>query len=178
MRELRLKRGISIGALAAELGVSRRTVSKYEMESMDTSVDIALRLEDLFDQELIQPVDIFGYDDPPEAPLEITDHILSLLAKMGFDVIPTTQAPFNAITQNEDMIFLTGVSKFSASMLKKARLMSNLSIVTMTHSALIVDGLTKIERVEETAVIEKRELEGIYKTREFADLVFERQNRD
>lgn len=177
LRQLRLEREISLGALAAELGVSRRTVSKYEMESMDTSIDVALRLEEVFDHELIQPVNIFesrGLDNLPE---KVDDHILTRLSQMGFDVFPTTQAPFKAITQDEDMIVLIGVSKYSASMLKKARLMSSLSMVAMTKSAVIVDGKTKIECVEETALIERQELENIDKTCEFADLVFEKQNK-
>ena len=63
MRQLRLARGISLGALASELGVSRRTISKYEVEDMDTSVDVALKLEEIFEQELIQPVDPFHHGD-------------------------------------------------------------------------------------------------------------------
>ncbi len=59
MRQIRLARGISLGALAKELGVSRRTISKYEVEDMDTSVDVALRLEEIFNEELIEPVDPF-----------------------------------------------------------------------------------------------------------------------
>ena len=72
---------------------------------------------------------------------------------------------------------LTGVSKFSPSMLKKARLMSSLSSVVRTKSVVIVDGETKLECIEETALIEKRELESIDRTREFEDLVAEKQNK-
>lgn len=181
LRKLRLESGISLGSLASELSVSRRTVSKYEMESMDTSIEVALRLEEIFDQELIRPV---GLTEPKElkpdtaASLEhIKDKVLQHLCQIGFDVVPTTQSPFNAITQNGDLVVLTGISKFSATMLKKARIMSSLSIVTETHSAVIVDGEAKVERVEETALIEKRELKTIDKTSEFADLMSEKQDR-
>ncbi|MGB3944156.1 MAG: XRE family transcriptional regulator, partial [Methanothrix sp.] len=87
------------------------------------------------------------------------------------------QSPFNAITQNEALVVLTAVGKLSPTMMKKARLMSSLSIITKTRSAVIVDGETKVERVEETAVIETRELELIDKTSEFADLMSEKQDR-
>ena len=46
-------------------------------------------------------------------------------------------------------------------MLKKARLMSSLSAVARTQSAVIVEGESKLECIEETAIIEKRELETI-----------------
>ena len=153
MRQLRLERGISLGALASELGVSRRTISKYEVEDMDTSVDVALKLEEIFEQELIQPVDPFHHGTVEEDKGPVTDTILRLLLEIGFDVVPTGQAPFNAITRLGDLVVLTGVSKFSQSMLKKARLMSSLSAVARTKSVVIVDGETKLECIEETALI-------------------------
>jgi putative transcriptional regulator len=177
MRQLRLDRGISLGALASELGVSRRTISKYEVEDMDTSVDVAIKLEEIFEQELILPVDPFHPGDAVADKGLVTDNILRLLLEIGFDVVPTAQAPFNAITRTDDLVVLTGVSKFSKSMLKKARLMSSLSAVARTKSVVIVDGETKLECIEETALIEKRELEGIDRTREFEDLVAEKQNK-
>lgn len=181
MRQLRLGRGISLGALASELGVSRRTISKYETESMDTSIDVAIRIEEIFDRELIQPVDPFSPGSiegkPEDKPAQVTDNTLRLLLEIGFEVFPTSHAPFNAITRGNDIIVLTGVSKFSQSMLKKARLMSSLSSVARTRSAVIVEGETKLERVEETAIIEKRELEGIYDPIEFEDLVLEKQGK-
>jgi putative transcriptional regulator len=177
MRQLRLERGISLGALASELGVSRRTISKYEVEDMDTSVDVALKLEEIFEQELIQPVDPFHHGTVEEDKGPVTDTILRLLLEIGFDVVPTGQAPFNAITRLGDLVVLTGVSKFSQSMLKKARLMSSLSAVARTKSVVIVDGETKLECIEETVLIEKRELETIDQTRDFEDLVSEKQNK-
>jgi len=177
MRQIRLERGISLGALASELGVSRRTISKYEMENMDTSVDVAVKLEEIFAEELIMPVDPFHSGILQEVEGNVTDNILQLLLEIGFEVFPTSQAPFNAITRDEDLVVLTGVSKFSQSMLKKARLMSSLSAVAKTKSAVIIDGETKLECIDETAIIEKRELETIDRTREFEDLVLEKQNR-
>lgn len=178
LRRLRLESGISLGALASELSVSRRTISKYEIESMDTSIDVALRLEELFGQELIKPVEILEPASPVAEVREwIDDKVLRHLAQIGFDVFPTAQSPFNAITQKEKLVVLTGTGKFSSTMLKKARLMSSLSLVTKTLSAVIVEGETKVERIEETAVIEARELELIDKTSEFADLMSEKQDR-
>ncbi len=178
MRQMRLERGISLGSLASDLGVSRRTISKYEVEDMDTSVDVALKLEEFFQQELIVPVDPFHSGPSVDEKQAVTDDdILRLLLDIGFEVVPTAQAPFNAITRTEDMVVLTGVSKFSASMLKRARLMSSLSSVARTKSVVIVDGETKIECIEETALIERRELEEIDRTREFKDLVAEKQNK-
>ena len=177
IRQLRLDRGISLGALASRLGVSRRTISKYEMESMDTSIDVAVKLEEIFEEEVILPVDLFKSGNLEEKPEQITDNILQLLSNMGFEVFPTAQAPFNAVTRDEDLVVLTGISKFSQNMLKKAQLMSSLSTVARTHSAVIVEGESKVECIGDTAIIEKRELNTISKTSEFEDLVLEKQNK-
>lgn len=177
LRQLRLDRGISLGSLASSLGVSRRTISKYEMESMDTSIDVAVKLEEIFEEELILPVDLFKSGNLEDKPEKITDNILQLLSKMGFEVFPTAQAPFNAVTRDEDLVVLTGVSKFSQNMLKKAQLMSSLSTVARTQSAVIVEGESRVECIGDTAIIEKRELNTISRTSEFEDLVLEKQNK-
>ena len=177
LRQLRLDRGISLGALGSSLGVSRRTISKYEMESMDTSIDVAVKLEEIFEEELILPVDLFKSGNLEDKPEQITDNILQLLSQMGFEVFPTAQAPFNAVTRDEDLVVLTGISKFSQNMLKKAQLMSSLSAVARTQSAVIVEGESRVERIGDTAIIEKRELDTIGGTSEFEDLVLEKQNK-
>src|SRR6056297_4158121 len=56
----------SLGRLASELGVSRRTVSKYE-DGMDASVEVASQLEELFDAPLTAPVEVLdGADEVRE----------------------------------------------------------------------------------------------------------------
>lgn len=177
LRQLRLDRGISLGSLASSLGVSRRTISKYEMESMDTSIDVAVKMEEIFEEELILPVDLFKSGNLEDKPEQITDNILQLLSQMGFEVFPTAQAPFNAVTRDEDLVVLTGISKFSQNMLKKAQLMSSLSAVARTQSAVIVEGESRVECIGDTAIIEKRELDTIGGTSEFEDLVLEKQNK-
>jgi len=42
---------------------------------------------------------------------------------------------------------------------------------------VIVDGETKLECIEETVLIEKRELEDIDETRDFEDLVAEKKSK-
>jgi putative transcriptional regulator len=177
IRQLRLDRGISLGALGSKLGVSRRTISKYETENMDTSIDVAVKLEEIFEEELILPVDLFKSGNLEDKPEQITDNILQLLSKIGFEVFPTAQAPFNAVTRDEDLVVLTGISKFSQNMLKKAQLMSSLSTVARTHSAVIVEGESRVDCIGDTAIIEKRELDSIGRTSEFEDLVLEKQNK-
>ena len=60
-----------------------------------------------------------------------------------------------------DLVVLTGVSKFSSSMLKRARLMSSLSAVARASPWSLWMGRPRSSASEETALIEKRELEEI-----------------
>ena len=143
--------------------------------------EYALKLEEIFKEELIEPVDPFQSEAVAEEKVEVkgpvTDSILRLLLEIGFEVVPTAQAPFNAISREGNLVVLTGVGKFSQSIVKKARLMSSLSSVARTKSVVIVDGETKLECIEETALIEKRELEDIDETRDFEDLVAEKKSK-
>ena len=72
---------LSLGKLADELGVSRRTVSKYE-DGMNASIDVAMRLEELFGDGLTSPVDVMDGaeavrdaeptpEDPDAAPEDV-----------------------------------------------------------------------------------------------------------
>jgi putative transcriptional regulator len=177
IRNLRLKLGISLGALASELGVSRRTVSKYETESMDTSIDVALKLEEIFQEELIIPVDPFQHGRLEEGIEKVTNNILLRLLDIGFQVFPTAQAPFNAIMRDNSLVVLTGISRYSDSMLKRARLMSSLSAVAKAHSAVIVEGESRVKCIDDTAIIELCELDRIDEPAEFEGLVVDRQSK-
>ena len=60
LKEARLENNLSLGSLAGIIGVSRRTISKYEDEGMHASIDTVLLLEDLFQTELAQPIDLIN----------------------------------------------------------------------------------------------------------------------
>ncbi len=64
----REERGWSLGRLATELGVSRRTVSKYE-DGMNASIDVAVKLEDVFDDALTSPVDVLDAPTRSATPI-------------------------------------------------------------------------------------------------------------
>ena len=93
LKEERIRMNISLGALASSLGVSRRTVSKYEEGEMAASVDVALRLEEILDKGFAIAVGLFGctrrHDiQRQEGIKKAPSDIFSLLKDMGFDVLP------------------------------------------------------------------------------------------
>ncbi len=183
LADAREERGWSLGQLAQELGVSRRTVSKYE-DGMDASVDVAAQLEELFEEPLTAPVQVLDdyesvqdADDPPEGPDVDPDDqpVVTVLTRVGYKVHPTERAPFKTVSENEseqDQV-LTGHSTFTKAAEKRARIMSSVGQVTRTRSVYVVDRAPR-ESVEGTALIEKEELENLQRSDDFRDLIQER----
>ncbi|MFC7047105.1 transcriptional regulator [Halobacteriaceae archaeon GCM10025711] len=181
----RQKRGWSLGQLAKELGVSRRTVSKYE-DGMNASVEVALQLEELFDQPLTSPVDVLtGAEevrdteptpDDPEAEPE-DEPIVTLLTLAGFSVHPTVRAPFKAVSEDTGGAenLLTGHSSLTRSAVKRARIMGSLGRVTRTYSVYFVDE-AKQETIDGTAIVERGEVEDLDDPDEVRKLIRERSD--
>ena len=180
----REKRDWSLGRLATELGVSRRTVSKYE-DGMNASVEVAVRLEEIFDAPLTSPVDVLAGADEirdaeptpedPEADPDDED-IVAFLTRAGFDVHPTMRAPFKTVSedgQRGERSVLTGHSAFTKSAEKRARIMSSVGNVTRTRSVYFVEK-TKRTSVDGTAIVERSEIERIDDPDELRDLIRER----
>jgi putative transcriptional regulator len=191
LKEARQRTAMSLGTLASQLGVSRRTISKYEDGGMDASIDIVLQLEELLDVALARSIDLLqcfekhkGIGASQEAETETKiekqtpdEGILDMLHALGYQVMSTAQAPFKAISKDTSDILLTGISSYSSAMIKRADLMSSISCVTMTKSVFIINGETKSQNVENTVLIEKRELDKLSGSEELSELIDERTKR-
>ena len=184
LADKREERGWSLGRLATELGVSRRTVSKYE-DGMNASIEVAIELEELFDKPFSEPVSVLdGADDvrdadpvPDEPDADPDDqHVLSVLADAGFDVHPTTRSPFKAVSEDNDRKrnVLTGHSSFTESAEKRAELMSSIGRVTKTRSVYFTAEKTRREAVDGTAIVSCEELADIDEPESIRELIRER----
>ena len=184
LQDVRQNRDWSLGRLAKELGVSRRTVSKYE-DGMDASVEVAAELEDLFDAPLTSPVTVLedggesvrDTDDPPEGPdvAEEDEAIVTVLTRVGYEVHPTDRAPFKTVSEDEgeQEQMLTGHSEFTKTAEKRAKIMSSVGRVTRTQSVYVVDRARR-EAVDGTAIIEQQEMENIEDRSELRNLIVDR----
>ncbi|MCU4739960.1 transcriptional regulator [Halobacteria archaeon AArc-m2/3/4] len=180
----------SLGQLANELGVSRRTVSKYE-DGMNASIEVAMALENLFEAPLTSPVDVLeGADevhetdptpDDPDADPD-DEEVLTVLTRAGFRVHPTLRSPFKAVSEDEDDrsgedVVLTGNSEFTKAAEKRARIMSSIGQVARTRSVYFVDR-AKRESVDGTALIEREELAEMRNAEELREVIRERSERE
>ena len=181
----REERGWSLGRLATELGVSRRTVSKYE-DGMNASIEVAIQLEELFDQPFSSPVDVLegaeevrNADPTPSAPDADPDdeHVVHVLTSAGFTVHPTARAPFKAVSEDEDgtvMRMLTGHSAFTSAAEKRARIMSSIGQVARTRSVYFTEEDETRESVDGTALVSCAELAAVDDPKEIRDLIRDR----
>ena len=180
----RQERGWSLGQLAGELGVSRRTVSKYE-DGMNASIEVAMQLEDMFDAPLTSPVDVLGgaeevreAEPTPEDPEADPDdeRIIAALTRAGFEVHPTARAPFKAVGEDtgDEETVLTGHSAFTETAQKRARIMGSIGRVTLSRSVYFVDDAPRDDEIEGTALVERDEAEALSDPDELRDLIRER----
>jgi len=59
LRRRRLEKRLSLGDVAAALGVSRKTVYEYERGSMEPTLEKAEKLVELLGPEVLKPIDVF-----------------------------------------------------------------------------------------------------------------------
>ena len=183
LADARQNEDMSLGKLAKELGVSRRTVSKYE-DGMDASVEVAAELEEIFDAPLTSPVSVLDGaeavredESTPEDP-EVNPEdelVVGVLTRVGFDVHPTNRAPFKTVSEDQgrrDRV-LTGHSELTETAEKRARIMASVGRVTRTRAVYVVDRATR-DAVEGTALVEESEMEGIEDADELRDMIRDR----
>ncbi|MFB6298387.1 MAG: transcriptional regulator [Salinirussus sp.] len=183
LADAREEQDLSLGQLAGELGVSRRTVSKYE-DGMDASVEVAARLEELFDAPLTAPVEVLdgaeGVREETETPADPEvdpddEPIVAVFTRAGYEVHPTDRAPFSTVSEDErdrDMV-LTGHSEFTETAEKRARIMASVGRVTRTTSVYVVNDAPR-ESVDGTALVEEAEMSDVEDRIDLRDLIMDR----
>ncbi|RCV63594.1 putative transcriptional regulator [Methanophagales archaeon] len=183
MKDAREKKEYSLGDIATELGVSRRSVSKYEAGGTSTTIDIALKLEEILDEMLIEALEFLNteIEEPSsiggveEAASSLEKGILSMMEEIGFKIFTTDHSPFSAVSFSQPKVkILTGISKSSEQMVKRARIMSSVSQVTKSKSVFVVNGNIKRVQIDSTVLIEKEELKKIRDPEEFTCVMEER----
>jgi len=183
IKKLRMEQNISLGSFARSLKVSRRTVQMYE-EGMNTSIEVALRIEELFGTDVTVPIDILKSNSvkqeikslslETEGFRQFQREIFSILEQVGYRVIPLERSPFEAVSEDKKKILLTCVDEYNKKLLKKAHVVNSISKITEKHAVLITDKDVKKTNIEGTPVIVKKELKKIRGPEEILELVLER----
>ncbi len=170
LRELRERRNLSLGDLGAMLGVSRRTISKYE-SGMGTTLDVAQKIEEIFDAPLVRAIDLLAYSpvfsDEKESAEETP---MGFLERIGVRLHAMRRAPFQALIEISDESILTGYGA-SQKVVRRAALIGNISQVAGMHAMCVLTDYEKQKRIGKTLVIGEQRLQSIRDGEELIDLV-------
>ncbi|WP_175060271.1 transcriptional regulator [Thermococcus sp. 2319x1] len=177
LRKLREKHGYSIGELAELLGVSRKSLQNYERGEQAMSLEVALRLEELFEAPIAKPIDVLHakveakMEVEPETELE--KEVFKRLEDFGMGVVKIKKAPFDAISKEEGVKILTGISeKKTSSTVKRAQMVNEVSKIIQSDGLFILEK-TKIEVVGEIPLIPKEKLNEIRDADELIEMIEE-----
>ncbi|WP_297421367.1 transcriptional regulator [Thermococcus sp.] len=177
LRRLREERGYSINELAQLLGVSRKSLINYERGEQAVSLEVAVRLEELFDEPLAEPIDVLhslveaNLNVNPETPLE--KEILDRLKRLGLGVVKVNKAPFNAVSKEDEFRILTGIDeRKTRSTVKRAEMVAEVGRIINSDGVFILER-TRKEVVSEVPLIPKESLEEVRDADELIDLIEE-----
>jgi putative transcriptional regulator len=175
LREARERYQMSLGDLASKLGVSRRTISKYE-SGMGTTLDIAIKLEDLFNAPLVESIDLVDYHSvrvQQQSQTESTNtDVLADLERMGMEIHAMRQAPFQALALFERHTILTAYGT-SQKVVKRASLIGNISQITKTFAMCVVTDYKKQKKIGKTLLIGEEHLHSLEDGSELIDMINE-----
>lgn len=181
LRQARVARDLSLGAVAQIAGVSRRAVQMYE-HGMSASIEAAMRLEEFLDAELIQASDpLAAFDaarfEPPAAergsdPMETL--ITSLLEGLGYEVRATQRSPFNALSTQEEATFLTGFGQDTPQLRRRARIVHSVSRITERPGFFVVEH-TRHTEIHGMPVVTRKELRNLSDPEAILRLIMERR---
>ncbi len=180
IRAARERLGISIGEIARHLGISRRTAKKYE-EGVDTSVENALKLEEILGTYVMKEIDVLnfvnedvGTDEIKEVELEGKEaEIVEQLRCIGVKVYPIKHAPFDAVAKTDGESILTGVKQVKT-IEKRAEILGRISETVAAKAAYIVEKMVNKE-VGSVVFVMKEELECVSSPKDFLNLLDEKK---
>ena len=184
IRRLRQEKNISLGMFARHVRVSRRTVRMYE-DGMSARIDIADRIEDMFEQSVTTPIDLLkpliveterlpSYYKKQEQMKEFQREVFSLLQNVGYKIIPMDRCPFEALSKEKEKILLTCVQEYNKKLKEKAHFMSSISKIMEKYAVVFTDKDVSKKNVEGTPIIMKKELKKIRDPEDVFTLILER----
>ncbi len=173
LRDLREKRNMSLGDLGQVLGVSRRTISKYE-GGMGTTLDVAIRIEEFFNTGVVESIDLIRHEPPKamegeqkEVPIRSP---MEYLEQLGMQLHTLHGAPFQALLMFEKHTILTGYGP-AQKVVKRAALIGNLSKIAKKHAMCVITDYHKQKMIGRTLVIGEERLHRIQNGFELLDLL-------
>ena len=185
LRELRQEYNLSLGDLAQTLGVSRRTVAKYE-SGMGTTIEIAIKIEEIFDNGVIESIDILSFHSEhhshqashqispqesiackqaPQKEEEIPLHLF--LKELGMELYEMRRAPFQAMLKYDGNTILAGYGAGQKAM-KHADTIGNISSIINGYALCVLSDSCPKRKIGKALIMDESSL---YKIEEADELI-------
>ncbi len=186
LKKAREALSLSRGDIANELGLSRRAIYEYERGSISPKIDIALRLEELLNASLIEPLNLFetitsSSDSQRSEELvtkqtRLTKRTLEILSRLGFNSTIAHDAPFDLLTSLQKHIVLSYLEQ-RLERLNEDRLefLAKLAQVLKEEPAIIASDSPTVEAISGIPVIYLKELISLENPSEFIMLIHNRR---
>lgn len=176
LRELRERRSMSLGDLGQVLGVSRRTISKYE-SGMGTTLEVAIRIEEYFNTGVVESINIVKREPAESGPetskkRSVPGIPIEFLEQLGMQLHTLRGAPFQALLTFDKHTILTGYGT-AQKVVKRAALISNLSKIAKKHAMCIITDYHHEKKIGRTLVIGEDRLHALEDGFELLDMLGE-----
>ena len=175
LREMRERRGMSLGDLGHLLGVSRRTISKYE-SGMGTTLDVAIRIEEVFDAGVVESIDLLDHRPGEDREREQRPGRgepappIGFLENFGMTLHTLRGAPFQALVTFDEHTIFTGYGT-AQKVVKRAALIGNLSKIAKKHAMCVITDYHKEKKVGRTLIIGEDRLHRLRDGSELIELI-------
>ncbi|MFX0169191.1 MAG: transcriptional regulator [Candidatus Hodarchaeota archaeon] len=186
LREAREASNYSRGDIADELGLSRRAIYEYERGMINPTVDVALRLEELLDAEIIgscNPLETIATVDSidierktPTKSTHLAKIAVKLFSRLGFSSTLTQETPFDMLTSLQRHVLLSYL-KQRLEQFDEERLLflARLAKVLDEKPAIIASEPPTVETIDGIPVIYLEELLSIKDPKELLMLIHNRR---
>lgn len=183
LRRIRQERNISLGTLAEVAGVSRKAIQMYE-SGMGAMIEIAAKIEEFLNEPIVVPLNPFSYTAEVERTLRtfeafkgLNRDVFEMLKEIGYSVVPTIRCPFDALASEHDLLLLAGIGESPEMVLRKARVVGNISRVTEKKSVIFVQDKPAKGDIEGTPLITRDELRRADDADDVLELILLREKR-
>ncbi len=114
---------------------------------MGTTLDIACRMEEIFDAALVEAIDLFSHSNPFEDGTEEPSKEHSPgFSRIGVEYFSTRNAPFEGLAFYGDDTILTCYGP-AQKVMRRAALIANLSNITNSRAVCVIKGYNKQKRI-------------------------------
>jgi len=165
---------MSLGDLGHLLGVSRRTISKYE-SGMGTTLDVAIRIEEVFNDGVVESIDLLRHEQKEQQeetraegkPMPVQAGIIE---RLGMRLHTLHGAPFQALVTFDEHTIFTGYGT-AQKIVKRAALIGNLSHIAKKHAMCVITDYHKEKKIGRTLLIGEDQLRRLRDGSELIDLI-------